>query len=75
MTKFRIRHGKDGIYYPELKHWTTLWMWESVPDYDNVYSMFGSFGRMAQYSETAAKQVIDNYKNREAKEERIINVK
>lgn len=74
MTKFRIRHGKDGVYYPEMKSWKTLWLWGSVPDYNNVYSMFGNYGRMGPYIESAAKKVINNYKNRETKEERIINV-
>lgn len=73
-TSYRIRKDKHERYLPEKRDFTSLWLWERVPDIGNVLSMFGDFSLFGLSDKRAAERIIENYKNYKAKKEEITYV-
>ncbi len=71
--QYRIRKDKQHHYIPEMRGWSTLWLWLQVPDISGVYSIMSH--NLGRFREENAEKVIQYHKEYEARVEEIRSVK
>jgi hypothetical protein len=70
---YRIRKDKQNRYLPEMRGFSTLFMWWAVPDLAGHNSIVhGSLGR---YTEYRARAIIKYYQDYESTKEEIIRIR